>query len=149
LFDIDPDFGPLVIEEIRNECEGAIASIPTEHKLWGIVSVVLHARLLTKSGGDIASSDGSVVEVYGAPANPAKLSYRPVTAKELEWVCLSNDIDLRLLGLTVLTASQRVLSPMQPMELRILQETLPYSLKSPVADVRQRVLRVLRTLITR
>lgn len=96
--------------------------------MWGIVSVVLHARLLTKSGGDIVSESGVVVEVdevFGAPTMPAKLVYRPVTVHELEWVCLrsgtielgtllinlcdhlfSNDIDLRLLGLTVLTASQ-------------------------------------------
>ena len=85
---IDSDFAPLVIDEIRNECANSRAT--AEEKLWGIVSVVLHARLLTKSGSDIVADAGPVEvgETYGNPDNPAKISYYPLSAQELEWVCL-------------------------------------------------------------
>jgi hypothetical protein len=61
----------------------------------------------------------------------------------------SEDVDLRLAGLAALTASQRTVNPLPEMELEILRKTFPYSLKSPLSDIRQRVLRVLRILITR
>ena len=85
LFKIDSDFGPLMIEEIRQLSDES----RVEHILWGVVSVVLHARLLSKSGGDvIASGAVDVKETYGSPPPPGKLRYRPLTTEELELVCL-------------------------------------------------------------
>lgn len=142
----DIEAGPLLIEKIRKIAD--INSTPFAQKLWGIISVVLHARLLGKSGGKVSHSHDYELTDLETPQSH-KHHWRPLTIEELESVCLSEDIDLRLAGLAVLTASQRTVNPMAIDELNILKSTLPYSLKSPLADIRQRVLRVLRILVTR
>lgn len=162
LMKLDPDgCGPSLINAIRG-----LGNIAPEHRLWGLISVALQARLLSRHGGEIdfgpnaetatpsmreksrsrrgdADKDDVVVKA------PAAMKYISLLASEVRQACLSDDVNLRLAGLTLLVASQRTVAPLHPFEMDILQETLPYSLKSHVADHRQRVLRVLRLLVTR
>ena len=167
LMKLDPEgCGPSLMNEIR----GLGAGVAPEHRLWGLISVALQARLLSRHGGEIDfgpdaitaplstrekskhrrgelknEKDDVVVPVVAPPA----MQYTPLRASEVQQACLSDDVNLRLAGLTLLVASQRTVAPLHPLEMNILQETLPYSLKSHVSDHRQRVLRVLRLLVTR
>jgi hypothetical protein len=103
---IDAISGPLLIEKLRKVAAQKGCSFV--QSLWGIVSVVLHARLLGKAGGDISDSDTAVLMTT---AEDPSRHWRPLNVHEIEAVCLSEDIDLRLAGLAALTASQVCLPP--------------------------------------
>ena len=166
LMKLDPDgCGPSLINEIRN----LGPHVHSEHRLWGLVSVALQARLLSKHGGEIDFGVDILTSPFSAreksksrrsgsekeektkeeiPSLPP-MKYSALKASEVRQACLSDDVNLRLASLTLLVASQRTVAPLHPLEMNILQDTLPYSLKSHVSDHRQRVLRVLRLLVTR
>ena len=63
-----------------------------------------------------------------------------VTIDEMIMVCLSGDVDLRLAGLTLLTASQKTCAKIENCDMEIFQTTFQYSLKSGAADERQRLI---------
>ena len=65
------------------------------HLLWGLVQVCLHARLLTAPGKEI------IISVNNGSLDPS------LTCEEVTGACTSDDVDLRLAALTLLTASQR------------------------------------------
>lgn len=167
LMKLDPDgCGPSLINEIR----GLGAAVAPEHRLWGLISVALQARLLSRHGGEIDFGPTATITPFSsreksrsrrddtkkknekddvAVKTPPAMQYMSLRASEVQQACLSDDVNLRLAGLTLLVASQRTVAPLHPLEMNFLQKTLPYSLKSHVSDHRQRVLRVLRLLVTR
>eukprot|EP01041_Mallomonas_annulata_P002162 gene2162-4208_t len=73
----------------------------------------------------------------------------PLHTHELCWACLSENENLRLAALALLTSSQKTILRMLPHELGILKATLRYSLKTPSADHRQRIMRLMKTLFCR
>ena len=94
LLKIDPTSGPYLIKVIRSICssnkDGFYGAM-----LWGLVQVSLHARSMTLPGKDIiCHSDLSGMR----EGNEAML-----TDREITWACLSEDVDLRLASLTLLT----------------------------------------------
>jgi hypothetical protein len=85
---IDINAGPLLIEKIRQVTK--LKSCSFVQSLWGIVSVVLHARVLGKSGGDIIPSESYLLTEPDEP-NTGSLHqhhWRPLIAEEIEAVCL-------------------------------------------------------------
>ena len=162
LMKLDPDgCGPSLINGIRDLSSQHSA----EHRLWGVISVALQARLLSRRGGEIdfgtacagvhyplkatSNSKRSWQDSTTSKAQPEDIKYLPLQSHEVEEACFSQDVDLRLAGLTVLVASQKTVAPMHPLEMELLKKALPHSLKSHVPDHRQRVLRILRLLLTR
>ena len=162
LMKFDPDgCGPSLINGIRNLSSQHSA----EHRLWGVISVALQARLLSRRGGEIdfgtasagvhfplkatSNSKRSWQDSTTSKSQPEDIEYLPLQSHEVEEACFSQDVDLRLAGLTVLVASQKTVAPMHPLEMELLKNALPHSLKSHVPDHRQRVLRILRLLLTR
>jgi hypothetical protein len=83
---IDPNSGPLLIEKIRKVIKAK--SCPFVQSLWGIVSVVLHARLLGKCGGDIISTEGYLLTEPDDAMSSHQHHWRPLTTEEIEAVCL-------------------------------------------------------------
>jgi hypothetical protein len=114
---IDAISGPLLIEKLRKVA--TLKGCSFVQALWGIVSVVLHARLLGKAGGDISDSDTTVLTTpedansHSINSSQQPHQWRPLSVHEIEAVCLSEDIDLRLAGLAALTASQ--VCPVEPL----------------------------------
>lgn len=111
LLAIDAISGPLLIEKLRKIT--ALKGCSFVQCLWGIVSVVLHARLLGKAGADIVGSETSTLTIEDA-SNQSSQQWRPLNVHEIEAVCLSEDIDLRLAGLAALTASQVLICLLYP-----------------------------------
>jgi hypothetical protein len=73
----------------------------------------------------------------------------PLKARELYWACMSDDDDLRLAGLTVLTTFRAKTSVPTPQEMHMLTVTAIYSLKSPVPDQRHRMVRLMKNILTK
>jgi len=76
-------------------------------------------------------------------------SYGLLTEQELSWACLSEDIDLRLVSLNLITASLRTSVPLPRHEFLILKRSLQYSLKSTHVDHRHRIVRSIKSLLIR
>ncbi|CAM9271211.1 unnamed protein product, partial [Ectocarpus fasciculatus] len=123
---VDPTCCPRLINRIRKLTISDSDSSATEIKLFAIVHVVLQARLNN---------------VIGQEVN--------IVQPELMWACLSQDVDLRLTAITLITSSQQALQPMHPVELDILRETIGYSMKTSTAEDRHRLLRAVRGLLLR
>ena len=99
---IDLTSGPYLMKVIRSiysmdSNTHADKQCPVEAMLWGLVQVCLHARSLTLPGREIIPhsdiSSGSEVESA------------LLTDQEVTWTCLSDDVDLRLASLTLLTGT--------------------------------------------
>lgn len=86
MLSIDPVAGPLLIEKIRKVAKEISCNFV--QTLWGIVSVVLHARLLGKNGGDIIESETYLLTDTEESATQHRHHWRPLTALEAEAVCL-------------------------------------------------------------
>ena len=149
LFRVDRLCVPAMLQYIRDHIyrkgEGSDRQlIDGSHQLWGIMNVILHARLLGMSGvetvleesrvGDSSSSSSGVVTV---------------TANEFILSCISADSELRLVSLTALIATSRTAAAMDRVDLDILKRCLRYSLKSTDADHCNKVTRIVKALITR
>jgi hypothetical protein len=132
MLSVDPLCGPHILACIRSLVDDDFS--PT-YKLFGMVTVVLQCRLLNLPGQEIIiTPSGSV--------SGLQLS-------ELRAGCVDEDVDLRLGSLFLIVASQKANVPLVPSELAVLMELLPYSLKDSEADHRHRVLRLVKTLVTR
>lgn len=106
LLKIDPSSGPYLMEMIRsihsadtrsNE-DGSFGAM-----LWGLVQVTLHARSLTLPGKDIIILSDLLGNHEGKGAM--------LTDEEVTWACLSEDDDLRLASLTLLTGQPISIMP--------------------------------------
>lgn len=175
---LDPSCGSYLIDTIRSfgigpDWTGDKVLAGTDDRewllqlrLWGIINIVLQARLLAVPGREVTPPTtpeivtlvmsqswmgaGGEVIVWPKPAASASMqAVGPLQTYELCWACMSNDEITRLLALTLLTASQRTIARMESHELGILKATLRYSLKTPLADHRHRVMRLMKTLFVR
>lgn len=86
LLGIDPGAGPLLIEKIRKVSKEKSCNFI--QSMWGIVSVVLHSRLLGKNGGDIIESETYLLTEADESATQHRHHWRPLTMNEAESVCL-------------------------------------------------------------
>lgn len=94
LLKVDCTSGPYLMREIRaNYSAAALVSGDGSYTsmLWGLVQVTLHARALALPGKDIV--DGGSLQTACAE----------LSQQEVIWACLSDDVDLRLASLTLLT----------------------------------------------
>ena len=64
------------------------------------------------------------VQVEVDAASSAALS-----SHEAAWACVANDADLRVAGLTCLTAARRLSAPVPVLEMQVLRQVLGHSLK--------------------
>lgn len=124
----DPSCGPYLLGKIRTEVNGQ----HTNGSMWAMLSISLHARL---TGLPVRSIDDSSPDC--------------LWSGELCMACVSADDDIRLAGLTILTASNKTSDPINSNEINFLKSYLKFSLKSPESDRRQRVIRVLKSLVVR
>ena len=94
LLKIDPTSGPYLMEVIRSihssKKDGSYGAM-----LWGLVQVSLHARSMTLPGKDIICHS----DLSGMQEGSGTM----LTDREITWACLSEDVDLRLASLTLLT----------------------------------------------
>lgn len=97
LLKVDCTSGPHLMREIRaNYSEGALCSGDGSYTsmLWGLVQVTLHSRALALPGKDIVHAD------------PPRIGRAELSEQEVVWACLSDDVDLRLASLTLLTGAR-------------------------------------------
>ena len=129
LLKIDPTSGPYLMGVIRSvyskeACSSTDGSYGA--MLWGLVQVCLHARSMTLPGKDILArrvSDISIitegvtaVALHDAVATSSEgiagaqeVDLGPTLCdEEVTWACLSDDVDLRLAALTLLTGNDPV-----------------------------------------
>lgn len=98
LLKVDCTSGPHLMREIRaNYSAAALVSGDGSYTsmLWGLVQVTLHARALALPGKDIV--DG------GVDGGSLQTACAELSQQEVIWACLSDDVDLRLASLTLLT----------------------------------------------
>lgn len=94
LLKVDCTSGPYLMREIRaNYSAEALVSGDGSYTsmLWGLVQVTLHSRALALPGKDIVQGESLHV------------AYAELSEQEVIWACLSDDVDLRLASLTLLT----------------------------------------------
>ena len=159
-----------IIQEVRNLSKNQALQ---PEQLWALVQVCLHARLKGLSEGatisygsteedvDVITDpleviNGGVSETTAAMAIDVRgrgLTRRRasggVTEYELFVACTGEDVDLRLAGLTCLSSSAKKNVCLLDKDLSLLMRALPYSMKASQPDQRQRVLRILKQLLTR
>jgi len=109
------------------------------HQLWGIMNIILHARLVGMSGVETMLEESLVGDDESGM----------VTASEFILSCISADSELRLVSLTALVATSRTAAPMDQVDLDILKKCLRYSLKSTDADHCNKVTRIVKAFTTR
>lgn len=94
LLKIDLTSGPHLLREIRSifpEASSSIGDTSYAAMLWGLVQVTLHSKALA-----LSSVDSSTVPCES-------LSSAELSDEEVIWACLSDDVDLRLASLTLIT----------------------------------------------
>ena len=108
-----------------------------EYCLWALVSVCLQCRVLGLPGGDIFSPSTALGNTKG------------LTSSELTLACTSADVALRMSALTALTVTSAKAAPIPPADLKALREYLPLTLNCGDQDSKQRLLRVIKSLVQR
>jgi hypothetical protein len=97
LLKVDCTSGPHLMREIRaNYSAGALVSGDGSYTsmLWGLVQVTLHARALALAGKDIVHEGDH------------QITRAELSEQEVIWACVSDDVDLRLASLTLLTGER-------------------------------------------
>jgi hypothetical protein len=94
---VDCTSGPHLMREIRaKHSAGDLVSGDGSYKsmLWGLVQVTLHSRALALAGKDIVNGGDH------------QITCAELSEQEVIWACLSDDVDLRLACLTLLTGER-------------------------------------------
>lgn len=104
--------------------------------LWGLVNVCSFCRLYGLPGQEIVC-----IEEPKVTSN--------LNTNELIWSCISDDDELRLRGLNLISTSQKTAAPLEGHELMILRKVFKYNLKSGIPDHRHRICRTLKAIVFR
>ena len=137
LLKVDATCVPYMVQHIRSLEEAGQGSAELHGKLWGMVNFTLQARL-NGLVGQATCTAGTETE-----------SGNGITEQELVLACVSADNELRLVALTALVASSRSAAPMDPLDMKVLRQTLRYSLKNSDADHRHKIARIVKSLFLR
>lgn len=153
ILSIDSAVGPYLLDYVRSP---KYSNHTLEDKLWALVNICFNTRLLNLPGKDVIPS---IPEGGSEMSDKNNLSHSLVveglasqgllTEQELTWACLSEDVNLRLVCLNLITASLRTSVPLAKHELHILKRTLQYSFKSTQVDHRHRIVRSIKSLLIR
>lgn len=123
---LDSNCGFLMMENIRKVTDKNL-------QLWGLVNVCTYCRLNGLNGQEV------VQEKLGSN----------LTCDELIESCISDDDELRLRAINLISTSQKTAAPLEIHELLILKKVLKYYLKSSHADHRHRVCSTIKAIVTR